>query len=408
MKKLLYMVSFFALVFTSCDPMEDAYKEVDEANAQEVADAKFFSDKVLLETGYTLTDADYALSSNEGVSGHMSFSKYDPAADYLPEVLTNMKVYGEKGEEYTVMYNFYISSSYDSEVDPVAYEMTGDDYDLLGAGEDEPGEYGNFDKNMPIDEYLPVFLERRFPIAKEGDSKLLQYKFYGAGDKYAEYEFDGTAWANTSKEIGFDVNSAYELSSDDYNSMGEEYGEPGKFDNFTSKIKIYTYLPDFLLVKYPDAVSGDKMEVKYVYYGSYYDNYVGYILEAGVWKKNVTVSYDWESGEFELKTLSQTKNETSLVAYKDKTWLFVPPIKFVVSDKTPTETFTLTYDDYAFVGNSQYGNFDEEEAVVLEKIAKIIKNNYEVAVGQVYSVTYKYYNAGVTEKTVILEAVEDI
>ncbi|MDM8159288.1 hypothetical protein QUH73_05615 [Labilibaculum sp. K2S] len=405
MKKLLYMASFFALVFTSCDPMEDAYKEVDEANADAVADAKFFSDKVLLETGYTLTDADYALSTNTSVSGHMNFSSSATAADNLPEVLTNMKVYGEAGSEYVVNYNFYIPSSKVSDASPKAYEMTGNDYDLLGEGKGEPGQYGNFDKNMPIDEYLPVFLDRRFPIAKVGDSKLLSYKFYGAGDKYAEYEFDGTVWTNTSKAFGY--TSAYELTEEDYKLMGEGKDQPGEYFNFSSKAKADNYLPDFLIGKYPNAVSGDKQEIKYVYYGNYYDNYIGYILNEDGWKNNVTVSFNWETGEYVLKTLSQTINASSLVAYKDKTWLFVPPIKFVKSDKTPTETYTLVYDDYKFVGNGGYGNFDEEEDVVLEKIAKIIKNKYEVAVGQVYSITYKYYSSGVTNKTVILEAVKD-
>lgn len=406
MKKLLYMTSFLALAFTSCDSMEDVYDEVDAANAQELADKKFFSDKTLLETGYTLTDADYALSTNTNVSGHMNFSSSATAADNLPEILTNMKVYGEAGAEYTVNYNFYIPSSKVSDASPKAYEMTSSDYDLLGTGTGEPGAYNNFDKNMPLDEYLQAFLDRRFPIAKVGDSKLLKYKFYGAGDKRAEYEFDGVAWTNTSKTIGY--SSAYELTKEDYNSMGEGANQPGQYDNFSSKIAIDNFLPAFLLAKYPDAVSGDKKEIKYVYYGNYNDNYIGYILNEDGWKNNVTVSFDWATGEYILKTLSQTVEASSLVAYKDKTWLFVPPIKFVKSEKTPTVTYTLVYDDYKFVGNSQFGNFDEEESVVLEKIAKIIKNKYEVAVGQVYSITYKYYSGSVSNKTVILEAVEDI
>lgn len=406
MKKLLYMASFIALVFTSCDPMEDAYDELDRVNEQKVTDAKFFSDKTVIETGYTLTDADYALSTNTNVSDHMNFSSSATVANNLPEVLTNMKVYGEAGYEYTVNYDFYISSSKVSDASPSAYEMTSNDYDLLGEGDGEPGDYGNFDSKMPIDEYLLVFLDRRFPIAKVGDSKLISYKFYGAGNKYAEYEFDGVVWASTSKAIGY--TSAYELIEEDYVSMGTEYGEPGNYKNFTSKIKIDDFLPAFLLTKYPNAVSGDMQEIKYVYYGNHYDNYIGYILNEDGWKNNLTVTFNWETGEYVLKTLSQTIEASSLVAYKDKTWLFVSPIKFVVSDKTPTVIFTLVLDDYDFVGNSQYGNFDEEESVVLEKIAKIIKNNYEVVVGDVYSVTYIYYSAGVTDKTVILEAVDDI
>ncbi|MDQ1770079.1 hypothetical protein GQR60_14260 [Labilibaculum sp. A4] len=408
MKKLLYMASFLALVFTSCDPMEDAYKEVDEANADAVADAKFFSDKVLLETGYTLTDADYALSSNSSVSGHMNFSSSATAADNLPEVLTNMKVYGEAGSEYTINYNFYRGSlSYVGEyldyLEVLAaidsYTLTTADYDSMGTAAGEPGKYNNFDATVKASDYLPNFLLTKYPDAADGYELAVTYKYYNGSSTSMVTEFwafDGSVWTKSDKvapAIPGDV-MIYELTTADYDEMGTGSNQPGKYNNFSSSIVPADYLPNFLSFKFPFALEGNKITPIYKYYagdGVTETKAVEYTLTKGVW-----VAYQ------------STVEASSLVAYKDKTWLFVPPIKFVKSEKAPTVTFTLVYEDYAFVGNSQYGNFDEEEAVVLEKIAKIIKNNYEVAVGQVYSVTYKYYNAGVTDKTVILEAVEDI
>ncbi|WP_421921262.1 hypothetical protein [Marinifilum sp.] len=415
MKKILYMASALALMFTACDPMEDVYEEVDKAYADEYEEQLFFSDKTLIEDGYELIEADYALSSDQGVKDYKNFSKYAPVADFLPEILNNKLFYGEPGLEYTVSYNFYIPSSYDRDMDPEAHKLTNNDYDLLGDGEDEPGEYGSFNKNMPIDEYLLAFMDRRFPIAKVGDYKLLNYKFYGTGDRYVEYEYNGTVWVNSDKDYGYDEDTAYEMTSDDYDSFGEDWGDPGKFDNFTSSIKVDDYLPDFLIAKYPDAVVGDKKEIKYVYYGLHRNLYVGYTLEETGWRKSVNVEFDWATGEYVLKTLSQTITQSSLVAYKDRTWVFVPPVKLVVSEKAATETYTLVNADYELVGDGKYHNFytkdmSEEEivAAILPKITKILKANFELAVGDVYEITYAYYNGTGGSDAITLEVVEDI
>ncbi|MFA9371360.1 MAG: hypothetical protein ACERIH_06580 [Labilibaculum antarcticum] len=407
MKKLLYMASFLALVFTSCDPMEDAYEEVDEANAQAVADAKFFSDKVVLETGYTLTDADYALSTNTSVSNYMNFSSSVLASDYLPEILTNMKVYGEPGAEYTVTYNYYRGSlsyiwDYLDYLEVLAaidsYTLNTADYDSMGTEYGEPGKYNNFEDAVKASDYLPDFLLVKYPSAADGDELAVTYKFYDGSSTSMVTEFwafDGSVWAESDKAapaIPGDV-MIYELGDDDYDSMGTAYNQPGKYNNFSSSIVPADYLANFLSFKFPFALEGNKVTPIYKYYagdGVTETKAVEYSLIDGVW-----VAYQ------------STIEASSLFAYKDRTWLFVPPIKFVESDKTPTETFTLDYEDYVFVGNGGYGNFDEDRAVVLEKIAMIIKNNYEVAVGQVYSVTYKYYSGSVSDVTVILEAVED-
>ncbi|MCZ4693533.1 hypothetical protein DWB61_00880 [Ancylomarina euxinus] len=529
MKKLLYMASFLALVFTSCDPMEDAYDEVDAANAQKVIDAKFFSDKTVIETGYTLTEEDYALSSNETVSSYKNFSGSATVADYLPEILTNKKLYGEAGVEYTVNYNFYRGYSdafagykMKHEVSQAEYDVVNDVVKTLGAytsnfsassqiptlleaavsnpvkgdvlriealqasksidaikylvmGADEytviidavkaddakkhlvEAKYGtseyyygansynkNYDartskwaaydayKNMAENdlkdliydrmvESMILVLKNKYPDATIQDAsgneityvvkydvydgsastKYLRFKCTAEGDAldfarlgsmyinsvYEFYAYDGTSWGVE--------DTVYRLTSDDYDAMGTDSGYPGKYNNFSTSDEPAHYLPVWLNNTYKYEEDGATKIVAYILYHNAGD------------KELLASEYTFskEKGWYLTPT---TVVGSSLVAYKDKTWLFVPPIKFVVSEKAATVTFTLSSDDYAFVGNSQYGNFDEDEAVVLEKLAKIIKNNYEVAVGDVYAVTYKYYNGSVNDVTVILEAVEDI
>ena len=186
--------------------------------------------------------------------------------------------------------------------------------------------------------------------------------------KHEFYIFDGTDW-DVEDEV-------YRLELEDYETMGTDYGFPGKFGNFDSSMDPNHYLPIWMNNKWKYAQGGDTKLVIYKYYNSG-------ATELRVDEYTRTADFEW------IKTPTLVDGST-LVAYKDKTWLFVPPIKFVVSEKDATVTFTLSSDQYEFVGNGNYGNFDEENAVVLEKIAKIIKNYYEVAVGDVYAVTSKY------------------
>lgn len=67
------------------------------------------------------------------------------------------------------------------------------------------------------------------------------------------------------KETGFQLieNLDYTLTDDDYDSMGEEYGEPGKYDNFSSSIAPTDYLPVFLDEMYPTLDVPSTVKVTY-------------------------------------------------------------------------------------------------------------------------------------------------
>lgn len=450
MKKLLYMASALALMFTACDPMEDTYDDLDnlqEPYTQEV-EVKF-------------TEADYATLSGiaeaaaktddekddaKDIAKYKSFSKYLPATKYVPMFLASEYSTLEEGSVATVTYDYYNSSSYERTTEPDSYKMTDDDYESLGAGDNEPGDHHNFSSKAPADVYLPVFLERRFPVAEIGDTKLIEYTYYGSGDKYVEYEFDGTSWTNTDKDFGYDTDTAYELTEDDYDSMGEEYGEPGKYDSFDYKVKTDNYLPDFLSIKYPDAEAGDKKEVKYVYYGSHYNNYLGYILEEEGWRNNVTVSFDWESGEYVLKTLSETVKETGQYIMVKDGWVFDPTVSFTMSSEdyqmivdysiaTHGKTSDYSDSEYYYGASAKYINFDlrlknrnttdypmpafdglsDEEAIALtytrmaEGVEALLGIKYPDAVAQVsgidvfYFVTFAAYEEGSIDREYTLK-----
>lgn len=84
------------------------------------------------------------------------------------------------------------------------------------------------------------------------------------GNKIADkkfYTYKGGVW----KEA---TNGVYLLTVADFDSMGEETGQPGRFNNFSSSIAPDNYLPTFLNLKYPFAQEGDELFVIYDYFSS--------------------------------------------------------------------------------------------------------------------------------------------
>ncbi len=170
-------------------------------------------------------------------------------------------------------------------------------------------------------------------------------------------------------------------------------------------------MPTFLGIKFPYAQEGTKYLVVYKFYGkkkkddeknSTFKQAQEYTLTNGVWKPYSSVT-----------------EKTATMSYKvaKKTWEFVPPITFVKTDKTDEEataSYTLTNADYKLVGNGRYNNFDiregkadADESVIISKITIILKNQTKVAIkeGNVYAVTYKYYDGKEGQKTINLKGV---
>ncbi len=420
MKKILYILSISLFLFTSCDPMDDVYKEVDEANKEAKADAKFFAMRTLLDENYTLVDADYELSTNEGLKKYKSFSSKATAKDNLAQILNDKMVYGKAGKDYKVTYKFYRGKlsyvkAYLEYLDAVGaletYELTDADYDSMGTGKGEPGKYNNFSEKIPAAKYLPDFLKKKFPDAKANDIIVVTYKFFdGKVRNITEnWVFDGTVWAENPEagpkapKLPTDV-TVYELVAGDYDSMGA----PGKYDNFSSSQKPQNYLPTFLGVKFPYAKEGTKYLVVYKFYGkkkkndeknSTFKEALEYTLTDGVWKP-----------------YSSVVPEVAVMSYKvgKKTWEFVPPIAFVKTEEPATAEYTLTPADYELVGNGHYRNFDiregkpeADETVIIQKLTIILKSQTKVEIkpDNVYAVTFTYYDGKKGDKTINLKAV---
>ncbi|MDQ2179561.1 hypothetical protein [Marinifilum sp. D714] len=450
MKKLLYMASALALMFTACDPMEDTYDDLD--NLQEP-----YTQEVEVE----FTDADYATLSGiaeaaaktddekddaKDIAKYKSFSKYLPATKYVPMFLASEYSTLEEGSVATVTYDYYQGGltylyEYEDYVNDLenmeSYTLTNADYDAMGDG---PGQYNNFSSSHPAEDYLPDFLLGKYLDAEAGDEIAITYKYYdGSVSNITEFwAFDGSEWAKAEKEAPAipEGVTLYELTTDDYDSMGEAYGQPGRYNNFDNNISPDDYLSTFLKVNFPYAVEGDKIAVQYKFYKGKID---------GV---NVTVQELKEftfDGEMWHEYESTVKMSGQYMMTKDG-WVFDPTVIFtmtsedfqlIVDYSVATHGKTSKYPDseYYYGASAKYINFDlrlknrnttdypmpafdglsDEEAIALtytrmaEGVEALLGIKYPDAVAQVsgidvfYFVTFAAYEEGSIDREYTLK-----
>lgn len=160
----------------------------------------------------------------------------------------------------------------------------------------------------------------------------------------------------------------YTLTDEDYDLVGN-----GRFDNFDIRegraeedLEVRrTKIQTILLNNFPDTEFGTKFRVTYEV-------------------------FDGSSKDLEL-LVQLEENPT---------------------DPAKTTTYTLNNDDYAFIGNGQFNNFDIRDSspeadveVRREKIERILQNNYPNAVaGDFYVITYDTFDgAGRPVLTMILQ-----
>lgn len=167
-----------------------------------------------------------------------------------------------------------------------SYTLTSDDYDAMGKESDEPGAYNNFSEKIVATDFLPAFLDDKYPSLDVPSTVKVTYDYYRGGVDYI-YDYESLNYL--------------ELTSADYDSMGEGDNEPGEYDNFAYDIDPLDYLPDFLAGKYPDAESGEIVEVNYKYYSDYETSIVSdfYSFNGTVWGVEKADSYELTAADYD-------------------------------------------------------------------------------------------------------------
>ncbi|MDD4225921.1 MAG: hypothetical protein WCY58_08385 [Mariniphaga sp.] len=348
MKRIVSYILGAGLLVTACNPMEDIYDELDQHKTPFVQ-----------QLDYTLTAADYELFDSE-VADNYFFSEEEPAADYIPSLLQELFPALDEGSAIRVTYDFnrggleyldYLTKS-------ISYELSNDDYDSMGTETGKPGKYNNFDSGIPPGDYLPDFFSTKFPAAKSGDIVFVTYKFYSGGvsNRSEYYGFNGSVWAPVQVDLPEGV-SNYELTTDDYDAMGEDNGKPGRYDNFDSNMNPNDYLPTFLSIHLPFALEGEKVAVVYKYYasGKTTKRAIEYTKTDGKW-----IAYN--------PIMTQTDQ---FINTSESGWVFDPTVMFTMSkedyqiivDWVKSNKGSEFIDSYGtqefwFSAGSYYGNYD--------------------------------------------------
>jgi hypothetical protein len=153
MKKIFLLLTIITMVFTSCDPLEDIYTEIDAQDNPVVGDAE-----------YTLTDDDYdALDISYG-----SFNSEDDAKEMIPEFLTDMFPAWGKSSSALVEYNLYIGRAFNLD----SYTLDQDDYTLSGSN------LLGFKSNVNPADFLVEIIGNDQGSPEEGDYVAATYNQY--------------------------------------------------------------------------------------------------------------------------------------------------------------------------------------------------------------------------------------
>jgi len=348
MKKIFYSFAILSLLFTSCNPMEDIYSEIDATETVISGEATF-----------TLTDADYdALDLNYG-----NFSSLDDAKADLPDFLSGK--YPAWGAESLAAVTFKLYNKVNTYSKNI-YALSDAEHNAITGKT-----YGNFDRSYHVTNYL----EATYPDASEGDFYSLTYRFYAGGESTLTdgFVFENSEWT---KITGF--------TPDNYNDMGESYPNFSSHDE--AEIKIPVALID--VYKFAAKQAGDIVTAMYELY------------KGGGVTKSYTANYIFDGSSWSKYT--NTINETIKFGHDGTTWVPDNTIKYTLTGADYTLVGNGNYGNF----DVRAGKDEEQESVRLDKVNTILLNNFPSdAEGQKYIVSYNIYNgaAGVWSLAVIKE-----
>ena len=348
MKKIFYSFAILSLLFTSCNPMEDIYSEIDATETVISGEATF-----------TLTDADYdALDLNYG-----NFSSLDDAKADLPDFLSGK--YPAWGAESLAAVTFKLYNKVNTYSKNI-YALSDAEHNAITGKT-----YGNFDRSYHVTNYL----EATYPDASEGDFYSLTYRFYAGGESTLTdgFVFENSEWT---KITGF--------TPDNYNDMGESYPNFSSHDE--AEIKIPVALID--VYKFAAKQAGDIVTAMYELY------------KGGGVTKSYTANYIFDGSSWSKYT--NTINETIKFGHDGTTWVPDNTIKYTLTGADYTLVGNGNYGNF----DVRAGKDEEQESVRLDKVNTILLNNFPSdAEGQKYIVSYNIFNgaAGVWSLAVIKE-----
>ena len=207
------------------------------------------------------------------------------------------------------------------------------------------------------------------------------------GDKVADemsYKYVDGAWV-TAQE-GY-----YLISDADFDSMGEESGQPGRYNNFGSSTPPNDYLPTFLKLKFPYALEGTELDVAYDYFSSS----SGAQVRGNLYTK---IDGEWVAYNSTISTVLQ-------FGHDGNSWVPDNTIKYTLTAAdyiymADQLTGNADYDNVSLPNLANYSDYDYnwEEWQIIESLGILANHlNPSAEEGQKYLFTYLLYDNGINE-----------
>jgi len=185
-------------------------------------------------TGTMASSEDYDFSAYDGQTINVAFKYESTDSDAGRWRIANMaiKTLGATGDTNSKgEYFMYTGGSWQA-VDGVYY-LSSADFDSMGEGSGQPGQYNNFSSSVSPNNYLPTFLSLNFPYAQEDEELIVIYEYFssssGAQKRGNLYTVTGGEFVghestiSTTLQFGFDNGVwvpdntiRYTLASEDY------------------------------------------------------------------------------------------------------------------------------------------------------------------------------------------------
>jgi len=419
MKKIFYSFAILSLLFTSCNPLEDIYDEIDAATALNgvIGDVE----RTLSDDDYTDLDLSFGnfssvdeaklllpdfISSqypalgvtfsedgsiNEASSAAITYKLYSPIkfdtytvtdADYTALGVSSLNNSGDYNDFFDQKFpseekGTVIDLTFSSEPAINAYTLTEDDYDLVGNGR-----FDNFDIRAGRDEEtiearrakIQTILLNNFPDALDASKYAVTYEVYD-GSSY-DLELLVKQQQNAPDPS---VTSDYTLTEDDFDLVGN-----GNFDNFdiragkaeetieARRVKIEI----ILLNNFPAATVGDLYNVTYAVWEGF-DSTRVMLLEFDGTGYTIFSTTSYELYMFELEEVT---------------------MRFTLADEWAAP-ITFTSDEYTLMGQ-RFPNFSDRDLAVYN-IAIYLRTLYQFAAPDDFvAVEYNYFSGGVSQRSV--------
>ncbi|HEY9170467.1 MAG TPA: hypothetical protein VIN72_13315 [Lutibacter sp.] len=83
------------------------------------------------------------------------------------------------------------------------YALSTEDYDSMGTGAGQPGQFDNFSSSIPPENYIPTLLAKLFNYPQNGNKQIVSYKYFSGGTqtRVDEYVFENGKWIKPSSII---------------------------------------------------------------------------------------------------------------------------------------------------------------------------------------------------------------